>query len=292
MIKDDKGQDVVLPSSEEDDETLVEYQGMLVSGAIAQRRGFFSTLFLRPAKLSRSVGGGSMTLVPLVPGRYATGISRRVDMGKYQTLSDEQKAKIQAVLEAKLKAEMQQFEQAPGEMVTEVVEEFISIADGQVVLGERCASGAYVINPRLSITRVGTRAYHKAMEALAPQVRLDLAQADDARKFAVNSEDPTIKKYDSYTRRIQAALLQQHREPASLEEQVVVLLAVQKGFTAEVTEQDIAAFLKGAIKYTWAAAFSAMQEISSTKILTAAGEQALLRALTSYMKMWSAVDRL
>ena len=71
---------------------------------------------------------------------------------------------------------------APGEMVTEVVEEFISIADGQMVLGERSASGPYVVNPKLSITRVGTRAYHKALVDIAPQVRLDLAQAEDARK--------------------------------------------------------------------------------------------------------------
>lgn len=40
------------------------------------------------------MGGGSMTLVPLVPGRCATGISKKVDMSKYQTLSEEQKVKI------------------------------------------------------------------------------------------------------------------------------------------------------------------------------------------------------
>lgn len=34
---------------------------------------FFSTLFMRAAKMSRARGGGSMTLLPLVPGRPATG---------------------------------------------------------------------------------------------------------------------------------------------------------------------------------------------------------------------------
>ncbi len=52
----------------------------------------------------------------------------------------------------------------------------------KVVLEDRSAQGFYAVNPMLSITRVGTRSYHKAMEAIAPQVRLDLAQANDARK--------------------------------------------------------------------------------------------------------------
>ncbi len=93
-----------------------------MSGAVAQRRGFFSSLFMRPAKLNRQSGGGSMTLMPLVSGRCtlgreerilagkalverasracyslhrcATGVRKRVDMSKYQTLSEEQKAKI------------------------------------------------------------------------------------------------------------------------------------------------------------------------------------------------------
>ena len=54
-----------------------------VSGAIAQRRGFLSSLFLRAAKLgassgSGSPGGGSMSLMPVVPGRPATGIKTQV----------------------------------------------------------------------------------------------------------------------------------------------------------------------------------------------------------------------
>ena len=39
LVKDAEGRDVLLPI-EEDDEKLVDYQGMLVSGAIAQRRGW------------------------------------------------------------------------------------------------------------------------------------------------------------------------------------------------------------------------------------------------------------
>jgi F-type H+-transporting ATPase subunit alpha len=61
-------------------------------------------------------------------------------------------------------------------MGTEAVEEFISISDGQIVLEEMpqqqegSSSKRYSVNPSLSVTRIGKRAYYKAMEVLAPQV--------------------------------------------------------------------------------------------------------------------------
>ncbi|GAX73139.1 hypothetical protein CEUSTIGMA_g592.t1 [Chlamydomonas eustigma] len=284
LIKDEQGRDVMLPITESNEE-LVDYQGMLVSGAVAQRRGFFSTLFLRPAKLTGSAGGGSMTLMPLVPGRCATGISQRVDMSKYQTLSEEQKAKIQVALEKK-EQEALQARIADGEISTEVVEEFISIADGQVVLMDRPnSSGSYIVNPKLSITRVGTRAYHKAMADLAPQVRLDLAQAEDARKFSIDPDDPT-KKQDAYTSRVRAALLQPQSQPVALEDQIILLLAVQRGFANHVAEDQLQVFLSGAVRFVHAAAFKALQELSSTKILTAAAEKAVLDALNDYAELY------
>jgi hypothetical protein len=39
-------------------------------------------------------------------------------------------------------------------------------------------------------------------------------------RFSLDGEDPTIKKYEVYARRIQAALLQEKGQPAPLEEQV------------------------------------------------------------------------
>ena len=184
LVKDNEGKDADRPKDENDDNELVDYQGMLVSAAVAQRRGFFSTLFMRPAKLNRISGGGSMTLLPLVPGRCATGVSKKaIDMSKYQTLSDEQKAKIKEVLEKRSREEGASTASTSGaggggEMATEVIEEFISISDGQVVLmdideGSKAQHGScYQVNPRLSITRVGTRAYPKALEEIAPQVSL------------------------------------------------------------------------------------------------------------------------
>jgi hypothetical protein len=53
----------------------------------------------------------------------------------------------------------------------------------------------YSINPRLSITRVGSRAYYKALEDLAPQIRLELAQAEDARRFSTDGDDLALLRW-------------------------------------------------------------------------------------------------
>lgn len=58
------------------------------------------------------------------------GTSKKIDMSKYQTLSEEQKAKILAALEKQRAAE--QPAASATELPTESIEEFISISDGQV----------------------------------------------------------------------------------------------------------------------------------------------------------------
>lgn len=80
---------------------LVEYFALLKIAVSLTVCRFFSILFLRAAKLHSSFGGGSMTLLPLVPGRPASGTKASIDMNKYKTLTEEQKEKLKAMLEKK-----------------------------------------------------------------------------------------------------------------------------------------------------------------------------------------------
>ena len=53
----------------------------------------------------------------------------------------------------------------------------MSIADGQVVLERSSEAGAPVsVDARLSVSRIGSRAYPPALALLAPSIRLHLAQ--------------------------------------------------------------------------------------------------------------------
>eukprot|EP00878_Enallax_costatus_P010679 GHUV01011155.1.p1 GENE.GHUV01011155.1~~GHUV01011155.1.p1 ORF type:complete len:682 (+),score=208.59 GHUV01011155.1:600-2645(+) len=295
LIKDEAGNDVAL--SPQTEQELVDYEGMLVSGAVAQRRGFFSILFLRAAKLHSSFGGGSMSLLPLVPGRPASGTKAQIDMSKYQTLSEEQKEKLSAMLEKKKAAEaaVMALSVGPGEVKTETVEEFISIADGQVVLepsmnapstSSEAAVGPvpFSVNPKLSITRVGSRAYYKALEHLAPQIRLDLAQAEDARKFATNQDDPVLRRYEAYSQRIAAALQQQPGEPVPLEELVVILFAIQSGLADTVQPRDVSAFLAEGLDLLRRDNAKVLTDIAKSKQLTAASEKGITETFKSLLQ--------
>ncbi len=64
--------------------------------------------------------------------------------------------------------------------------------------------------------------------------------------------------------------------------QVVILIAVQKGFTDGIQADQLQAYFTGAIKVVSAAAFVALQELGATKILTAATELKITEALKAY----------
>ena len=63
----------------------------------------------------------------------------------------------------------------PG-IAAQVIEELMSIADGQVVLRRDAASGMVSVDPQASISRIGGRAYPPALADLAVQLRFELAQ--------------------------------------------------------------------------------------------------------------------
>lgn len=288
LIKDAEGRDVALTPQNE--QQLQEYEGMLVSGAAAQRRGFFSTLFMRAAKMHSSFGGGSMSLLLLIAGRPATGSKvapSRLDPNKYSTISAEQLQRMQAALDARVAASGGPVGlPAEGEMKTEAVEEFISISDGQVVLeAPRGDEWPYVVNPRLSITRVGTRAYYRAMATLAPQIRLLLAQAEDARRFAGAVVDPQLAKADAHTQRLEAVLRQRARHPVPLEEQVVLLYAVQNGYVDAVPATRVGPFLDEAVAYLRSFHRTALAEVAATKQLTAAAEKSIADGLAAFCRV-------
>ena len=55
---------------------------------------------------------------------------------------------------------------------TDLIEELMSISDGQIVVhrAEGTSGDSIEINYRQSLSRMGTRAYYPAMQDLAPQV--------------------------------------------------------------------------------------------------------------------------
>ena len=78
---------------------------MLVTAAAAQRRGFFSSLMQRAAKMHRRLGGGSLSFLLCLDGVPATGTrAAPPKVADYKHLSEAQKAKIAAVLASRAAA--------------------------------------------------------------------------------------------------------------------------------------------------------------------------------------------
>ncbi|KAL4448343.1 hypothetical protein ABPG75_005562 [Micractinium tetrahymenae] len=279
-------------SAASSEDELVEYEGMLVSAAAAQRRRFFSSLIQRAAKMHRRLRGGTMTLLLVTPGVPASGEVRRAreKIEAYKHLAPQQKAKLLAALEAKEAAAGGGRQPGPQELRTEVVEELMSITDGQVVLkpGRDAVTGGVTVDPQLSVSRIGSRAYHPAMEALAPQVRLDLAQAVDAARFSTSMDDPAAEKAMLRAAIVAAALPQLPHTSLPLEAQVVQLLALLRGFLDGTPPEQAAARLDSLAAAAVAAAPAAVAELAESRRLTAAAEAALLEALEKCSQRLSA----
>ena len=156
---------------------------------------------------------------------------------QYKHLTEAQKAKLQAAL----KQQQGPSEGPPeGAVRTEVVEEWMSITDGQVVMtcGTQGAEGGARIDPQLSVSRVGARAHFPATALLAPAVRLELAQAADAQRFGAAGDDVARRTLDRAARTA-AALMYVPRQATPYEEQVVMLYALQRGFVEQVAPEEV-----------------------------------------------------
>ncbi|DBA79149.1 TPA: hypothetical protein ACH3X1_008983 [Trebouxia sp. C0004] len=297
-------------SEGDDQEGLVEYEGMLVSASAAQRRRFFSSLIQRSAQVHRRLGGGSMTLLAILPGQPAKGERQPAATAEdYPNLTQAQRDKLLAAL---AKRQPPVAETLPGCVNTEVVEEFMSIADGQLVLQpptpdslqtpgtsrQAEASEQQVgtsrddaapawqrltgsnVDVSASVSRIGSRAYPPAMAMLAPSIRFELAQAVDAQRFGTDRSATGLHHHHlQRAALLRAALAQPVRQPVPLEEQVAQLYALQKGFFDRASPETIQEAIAKAIMHIRQEHSDALERIRRTQCLGPMAEAVLKAAL-------------
>lgn len=296
-------------SEGDDQEGLVEYEGMLVSASAAQRRRFFSSLIQRSAQVHRRLGGGSLTLLALLPGLPAKGERQPAATAEdYPNLTQAQRDKLLAAL---AKRQPPVAETLPGCVNTEVVEEFMSIADGQLVLQSPTPDGLHTpggsqqpevsqqagasqdgaaaawqrltgsnVDVSASVSRIGSRAYPPAMAMLAPSIRFDLAQAVDAQRFGTDRSETGLHHHHlQRAALLRAALAQPVRQPVPLEEQVAQLYALQKGFFDKASPETIQQAIAEAVMHIRQDHSDALERIRRTQCLGPMAEAVLKAAL-------------
>lgn len=269
----------------EDTSGLVEYEGMLISVAAAQRRQFFSFLIQRCARMHKRLKGGSMTGLFVVPGSPAQGKTPRMKdkIAAYKHLSPAQKAKLLSALEQQEDLSADEGD-SQYDLSTEVVEEFMSMADGQLVLqnARDVVTGGPRVDPSLSVSRIGSRAYSPAIADLASLVRFELAQANDAQRFAANAAtDPMARKALQRADAVTAALPQQEGTICPLEYQVIQLMAVQQGLVDNVSVDQVPQILDSITREVVSRCPKSVEEIKVTKKLSQEAKAAIFAALTT-----------
>jgi len=162
----------------------------------------------------------------------------------------------------------------------------ISITDGQIFLqsdlffqGIRPA-----INPGISVSRVGGSAQIKAMKQVAGSLRLDLAQYREMEAFSQFGSD-----LDDATRQILARgarvveLLKQPRyAPMPVEQQCLVIFAINKGFADTIDPEQVRAFRDGLIQYISSAHPELLSAIKTEQQISGTTEDGLMTAIAAY----------
>jgi len=271
----------------EQHEQMVEYEGMLISASAAQRRQFFGGLIQRAAKLHRRLGSGSLTILAALEGTPATGIQKKkqVVIQGYKTLTKEQKDRLVAALEAQEKLAGVDPDADRRSVPTEIVEEFMSLTDGQIVLeGTRdSCTGSMVINPAASVSRIGNRAYEPALVEVATPIRTSIAQAVDAERASV--DDNAVKEIERASR-ARALLIQDLDEAVPLEKLVVKLLALQGGFLDGIDTDRVRLAASMCVHDCWLTHPKVMKRIRTTRKLSSEDRETLLQWLQSRDYLW------
>ena len=162
-----------------------------------------SRLLERAAKLSDALGGGSITALPII-------------------------------------------ETQAGDISAYVPTNVISITDGQIFLqSDLFFSGVRpAINAGQSVSRVGGSAQIKAMKKVAGTLRLDLASYRELESFAQFGSDLdeyTARKLERGKRTVEV-LKQDQNKPLPVENQVLIIYALTKGYLEDIPVEDITRF--------------------------------------------------
>ena len=204
-----------------------------------------SRLLERAAKLEDKYGGGSMTALPIIETQAS-------DVSAY------------------------------------IPTNVISITDGQIFLEtDLFHSGIRpAINAGISVSRVDGSAQIKAMKKIAGNMRIDLAQYNELKAFSQfgSDLDEGTKATLARGERLQEILKQKQYAPMPVEEQVVSIYAVVKGYCDSIQTANVGRFEKEFLDFMRASKYkeSVLDVISSTGKMEGDAEEALKKAIAEF----------
>jgi len=203
-----------------------------------------SRLLERSARLDQEHGGGSITALPVI-------------------------------------------ETQAGDVSAYIPTNVISITDGQIYLEPELFNAGIrpAVNVGLSVSRVGGAAQTRAIRKVAASLRLELAQFRELATFAQFGTADLDAATRAQLARGQVAtevLKQAQYVPLSLEQEVVVLFAVNAGLMENVALDRAAEFEEQLLRYISGSHPDILQSIVETKDVTEETSQKLTKAITDF----------
>ncbi len=167
----------------------------------------------------------------------------------------------------------------------------ISICDGQIVLDNDLFNRGIkpAVDVGQSVSRVGGEAQADAMREVAGELRLELSQYEEVRRFArFGAEvDEATRRQIEQGRRLRAALKQPIHQPLALSSQIVMLLAATEGILDRVSVDDVPAFERGLLDLVEKREPELLQQINRTGELVPDTREALMTTIFNYATQWS-----
>jgi F-type H+-transporting ATPase subunit alpha len=185
-----------------------------------------SRLLERAAKLSDEKGGGSLTAIPVI-------------------------------------------ETKAGDISAYIPTNVISITDGQIYLESDLFNAGVrpAVNPGVSVSRVGGNAQIAAMKKVAGMLRLDLAQYRELETFAKfgTELDKETRKQLSRGERTVEVLKQGQYAPMDVEDQVLILYALTRGYLDDIELNKLQRFEKEYLEFIHSTGTDILEELKKTK---------------------------
>ena len=209
-----------------------------------------SRLLERSAKLDEEHGGGSITALPII-------------------------------------------ETQAGDVSAYIPTNVISITDGQIYLEPELFNSGIrpAVNVGLSVSRVGGAAQSRAIRRVAGRLRLDLAQYRELATFAqfgTADLDPATRAQLSRGQLATEVLKQVQYRPLSLEQEVIVLFALNSGLMEDVPLERCADFEDQLLRYVASSHPDICQSIAKSRDLTEDVEGKLTNAVNEFKATFSA----